>query len=120
MLQHVGLLANSMSHEIDGLVQEKLNSIANALKLRLFCTNPSKYATVLLRFVCFDSYQFFMWYIQIDTEMATTNPYGRHTAFPHIWPVFRMAISDSFPKAKTWHRWRQIQIRWWLEPSTRK
>ena len=26
---------------IDGLVQEKCNSIANALELRLSCTNPS-------------------------------------------------------------------------------
>ena len=26
---------------IDGLVQERLNSIANAQELRLFCTNPS-------------------------------------------------------------------------------
>ena len=29
------------SHHIDGLVQEICNSIANALELRLFCTNPS-------------------------------------------------------------------------------
>ena len=28
---------------IDGLVQEKHNYIANALELRLSCTNPSKY-----------------------------------------------------------------------------
>ena len=25
---------------LDGLVQERCNSIANALELRLFCTNP--------------------------------------------------------------------------------
>ena len=28
--------------EIDGLVQERRNSIANAPELRLSCTNPSK------------------------------------------------------------------------------
>ena len=28
--------------QIDGLVQERPNSIANTLELRLFCTNPSK------------------------------------------------------------------------------
>ena len=28
--------------EIDGLVQERRNSIADALELRLSCTNPSK------------------------------------------------------------------------------
>ena len=28
-------------HHIDGLVQERRNSIANALELRLSCTNPS-------------------------------------------------------------------------------
>ena len=31
---------NGVRH-IDGLVQERRNSIANALELRLFCTNPS-------------------------------------------------------------------------------
>ena len=29
-------------HQIDGLVQERCNSIANALELRLSCTNPLK------------------------------------------------------------------------------
>ena len=29
-----------MAHHIDGLVQERRNSIANALELRLSCTNP--------------------------------------------------------------------------------
>ena len=28
-------------HDIDGLVQERRNSIATALELRLSCTNPS-------------------------------------------------------------------------------
>ena len=28
---------------IDGLVEERCNSIANALELRLSCTNPSMY-----------------------------------------------------------------------------
>ena len=28
-------------HHFDGLVQERRNSIANALELRLSCTNPS-------------------------------------------------------------------------------
>ena len=31
---------------IDGLVQERRNSIANALELRLSCTNPSIYDTM--------------------------------------------------------------------------
>ena len=30
-------------YEIDELVEERRNSIANALELRLSCTNPSKY-----------------------------------------------------------------------------
>ena len=30
-------------HNIDGLVQERHNSIANALELRLSCTNLSMY-----------------------------------------------------------------------------
>ena len=32
--------------QIDGLVQERRNSIANALELRLSCTNPSKYRSI--------------------------------------------------------------------------
>ena len=31
----------SIRRQIDGLVQERGNSIANALELRLSCTNPS-------------------------------------------------------------------------------
>ena len=34
----------SMPHEIDGLVQDCRNSIANALELLQSCTQPSKYA----------------------------------------------------------------------------
>ena len=37
-------------HYIDGLVQERRNSIANALELRLSCTNPSIYAVSLARY----------------------------------------------------------------------
>ena len=38
-----------MSH-IDGLVQERCNSIANALELRLSCTNPlHRYITLNMR-----------------------------------------------------------------------
>ena len=35
---------NNVIHQIDGLVQKRRNSSANALELRLSCTNPSKYA----------------------------------------------------------------------------
>ena len=31
------------AYQIDGLVQERRNSIANALELRLSCTNPSRW-----------------------------------------------------------------------------
>ena len=31
---------------VDGLVQERRNSIANALELRLSCTNPSMYVSM--------------------------------------------------------------------------
>ena len=30
-------------YKIDGLLQERRNSIANAMELRLSCTNPSKW-----------------------------------------------------------------------------
>ena len=42
---------------IDGLVQERRNSIANALELLLSCINPSKYRSpdrICLRFCCID------------------------------------------------------------------
>ena len=34
-----------INHDIDGLVQEGRNSTANALELRLSCTNPSTCST---------------------------------------------------------------------------
>ena len=34
------------SDRIDGLMQERRNSIANALQLRLSCTNPGKFVSV--------------------------------------------------------------------------
>ena len=40
--QDVTLLLTYLEY-IDGLVQERHNSIANALELRLSCTNPSNY-----------------------------------------------------------------------------
>ena len=39
MGKHSHELGNN--YNIDGLVQERRNSIANALELRLSCTNPS-------------------------------------------------------------------------------
>ena len=37
---------------IDGLMQERRNSIANALELHLSCTNPSIYSSNEIRIVC--------------------------------------------------------------------
>ena len=42
-------------HETNGLVQDRRNSIANALELRLSCTNPSKWA------FAFDKYGKLTW-----------------------------------------------------------
>ena len=39
----ISMLLFSMLHNIAGLVQERCNSIANALELHLSCTNPSKW-----------------------------------------------------------------------------
>ena len=36
-------LSTTKAHEIDGLVQERCNSIANALELHISYTNPSKW-----------------------------------------------------------------------------
>ena len=38
--------------EIDGLVQERRNSIANALELRLSCTNSSKWFLIIHKTTC--------------------------------------------------------------------
>ena len=41
---NIGWLKSICSQEkMEGLVQERRNSIANALELRLSCTNPSKW-----------------------------------------------------------------------------
>ena len=37
------------SLQIDGLVQKRCNSMANALELCLFCTNPLKYDTHIVQ-----------------------------------------------------------------------
>ena len=46
-------LAKTFSHimvdPIDGLMQERRNSIANALELRLFCIKPSLYSILALQ-----------------------------------------------------------------------
>ena len=44
------VLQESWSPKIYGLVQERRNSIANALELHLSCTNPWKYSVVQARF----------------------------------------------------------------------
>ena len=41
-------IADWFKHKIGGLVQERCNSIANALELRLSCTKPSKFGNSLL------------------------------------------------------------------------
>ena len=47
-----------VTYDIDGLVQERRNSIANALELRLSCTNPSSAElTVLIPCDKCDSYK---------------------------------------------------------------
>ena len=38
----------AFTDHIDGLVQERRNSTANALELRLSCTNPSMYRVIML------------------------------------------------------------------------
>ena len=122
ILQYVVFLANmivhSMSHEIDGLVQERRKFIANTLELRLSYTNPSKYAYSFVVIRLF-------WFI-ISFSCDTFRNWNGH--YKPLWtsqclPTHLACIqdkSDSLPKAKTWHTWHQIQIRWWLEPSTRK
>ena len=41
MLILIFLNTITIKHYFDGLMQERLNSIANVLELRLSCTNPS-------------------------------------------------------------------------------
>ena len=43
---HIFNNCSELRYHIDGLVQERRNSIANALELRLYCTNPSKYKEI--------------------------------------------------------------------------
>ena len=46
----LGILAKRPPPEIDGLVQEKRNSSANALELRISCTNLSNYLCLKVTF----------------------------------------------------------------------
>ena len=52
-----------VSDHVDGLVQERRNSIANALELRLSCTNPSIYSNNEYVFNVGCSYVHRRWYI---------------------------------------------------------
>ena len=49
--------------DIDGLVQERHNSIANALELRLSCTNPSIWLLIRADRVCSNQFNLFLYKI---------------------------------------------------------
>ena len=52
----------SNCQNIDGLLYEKRDSIANALELRLFCTKPSKWSVMKREIITKYSYSFIMEY----------------------------------------------------------
>ena len=66
-------------YEIDGLVQERRNSISNALELRLSCTNPSKWKHFL--------------HAEFHVSLMVEQPFGQ----THEWPVSWDSIAyDSY------------------------
>ena len=72
--------------DIDGLVQERCNSIANALELRLSCTNPSIWRICRFRYMIMMMWQFFFFIVtkQIHPPkqaIHSTSPYHYHPNF---------------------------------------
>ena len=64
---------------IDGLVQERCNSSANALELRLFCTNPSTCRDIMDN----DSAMTFNGEISVDHDSSTTAAV-KQNSYSHI------------------------------------
>ena len=73
LIMDIGLMSFNCNPHLhnDGLVQERCNSIANALELRLSCTNPSICPLVILMYNCNsmakDLYPWFL--VHISTEI---------------------------------------------------
>ena len=74
------------SSYIDGLMQERDNSIANALELRLSCTNPSVYGGLFLRWY---RLVFVLW--QIASLEST-----EYIKATHIWTKIEGEFSWAF------------------------
>ena len=65
-MSHRGEISNP---QIDGLVQERRNSIANALELRLSCTKPSKWWSLIqVQLQAKPSPKQMLTHFQMDTE----------------------------------------------------
>ena len=60
--KYINSLGPGIAHvHIDGLVQERCNSIANALELHLSCTNPLIYGGIIWLFVGNSKWQAIAW-----------------------------------------------------------
>ena len=66
-------MTHSLTHEtqIDGLMQKRRNSTANALELRLTCTNSSRYSLIHIRRISLHTISFNASYIHVDVLMYT-------------------------------------------------
>ena len=107
-------------YEVDGLVQERRNSISNALELRLSCTNPSKWkhflyadflvSLVVARTTCWPTLEWpVSWdsitydsYISVDLHACETVL----KYFPGFSPEFNRNIRRSLYKYQLTNRGR--------------
>ena len=87
-------------YEVDGLVQERRNSISNALELRLSCTNPSKWKNIMHA-------DFYVSFMVARTTLWTNTRVAGELRFHSIW-----FIRFSRPTCM----WNSAEIFSWVFP----
>ena len=116
-------------YEVDGLVQERRNSICNALELRLSCTNPSKWkhflhvdfhvSLMVARTTCWTN-------TRVAGELRFHNLWFIHFSRPTCMWNSAEIFSWVFPIVQLQYSPKPIQIsvntlrleQWWLMFST--
>ena len=77
----------------DGLMQERRNSIANAMELRLSCTNPSIYLLIIVSLLCLDSISMvgdhsFNLRVPVYNQEGQVEPY----ITPSVWSIIYIYV----------------------------
>ena len=116
-------------YEVDGLVQERRNSISNALELRLSCTNPSKWkhflradfhvSLMVARTTCWTN-------TRVAGELRFHSLWFIHFSRPTCMWNSAEIFSCVFPRVQPQYSPKTIQIlvntlrpeQWWLMSGT--